>query len=68
MKLSIVTFQKNRNAEIETAKREYIKRLSRHAQVELSTVKSWDDRTELPSRLAKARRRIGPFLDRKMLS
>lgn len=68
MKLSIVTFQKNRNAEIEAAEREYVKRLSRHAQVELCPVKSWDDRTELPSRLAKASRRIGLFLDGKTFS
>ncbi|NKB66003.1 MAG: hypothetical protein GKR89_02970 [Candidatus Latescibacteria bacterium] len=65
MRLSIVSFQKNRNAHLEAVEAEYIKRLRPHAQIDLHPVKRWDDQTTLPAALAKAHRRIGLFLDGK---
>ena len=68
MKISIVSFQKKRNSEIEVVEQEYLKRLSRHAETELLPVRHWDDSTGLPARLGKANRRIGLFVDGKMFS
>lgn len=68
MKISIVSFQKNRNPELEAAEKEYIKRLSRHADIELQQIKNWDDATGLSPRLLKAGRLIGLFVDGKTFS
>ena len=68
MKISVVSFQKNRNARMEAAEAEYVKRLSRHAEVELQAVRNWDDDTGLPARLDRASRRIGLFVDGKMFT
>lgn len=65
MKLSIITFQKNKNSDVEAAEREYIKRLSRHAEVELCPIKNWKDGDALPARFLKAGRIIGLFIEGK---
>ena len=63
MKITIVSFQKNRNSPLEAPESEYLKRLSRHARVDVQTVKTWDDQTGLPAQCLKAQRRIGLFVD-----
>ena len=63
MRISIVSFQKNRNPVLEAAEQEYVKRLSRHVEVEIHPVKRWDDRSGLPSRFLEAHRRIGLFVE-----
>ena len=68
MKITIVSFQKNRNSPLETAESEYLKRLGRHAQVEFHTVKTWNDQTGLPTQSLKAQHYIGLFIDGKSFS
>ncbi len=65
MKISIVTFQKNKNADVEAAEKEYIKRLARHADVELCPIKNWKDDEVLPARFLKAGRIVGLFVQGK---
>ncbi len=65
MKISIVSFQKNKNADVEAAEGEYIKRLSRHAEVELWAIKSWKEGEGLPVRFLKAGRIVGLFIEGK---
>ncbi len=66
MKISIVSFQKNRNTELEAAERDYIKRLSRHAKVELHPLKNWDEKAGLPAKFLKGTRLVGLFVDGEM--
>jgi len=68
MKISIVSFQKKKNSDVEAAEKEYCKRLSRHVKVEFCPIKTWDDNFELPVRFAKAGRRIGLFVDGEAFS
>lgn len=63
MKISIITFQKNKNSDVEAAEGEYIKRLSRHAEVELCAIKSWKEGEGLPARFLKAGRIVGLFIE-----
>ena len=58
MKISIVSFQKNRNPTLEAAEQEYLKRLSRHAEIELVPVKRWDEQTGVPVRFLQAQRLV----------
>ena len=51
MKISIVIYQKNRNAELQGAEGEYLKRLSRHVNLELHAIGKWKDADGLPDRL-----------------
>ncbi len=48
MKISIVSYQKNRNAELQGAEGEYLKRLSRHVNVELHAIGKWKDAEGVP--------------------
>ncbi len=68
MKITIVSFQKNRNSPLEAAEQEYLKRLGRHVKVEFHTVKSWTDQTGLPAQSLKAQRCIGLFIEGKCFS
>jgi 23S rRNA (pseudouridine1915-N3)-methyltransferase len=61
MKITIVCFQKRRHPELEAAGLEYLKRLSRHAEVAICPVKNWDDSTGLPDHCLGAGRRIGLY-------
>lgn len=65
MKISIISFQKNKNLDVEAAEGEYIKRLSRHAEVELCVIKSWKEGEGLPARFLKAGRIVGLFIGGK---
>ena len=53
MKISVVCYQQNRNAELEAAEGEYLKRLGRQGQVELCPITKWKDGDGLPERLRK---------------
>jgi 23S rRNA (pseudouridine1915-N3)-methyltransferase len=68
MKLSIVCFQKNRNVELEAAEKEYLKRLSRHATIELHALKNWDEKAGLPKKFLKGSRVIGLFIEGEAFS
>ena len=68
MKISIVSFQQHRNAELEAAEREYVKRLSRHARVELHALKGREADAGIPAHLLKAQRIVGLFVEGEMLS
>jgi 23S rRNA (pseudouridine1915-N3)-methyltransferase len=68
MKITIVSFQKNRNAGLEAVETEYLKRLSRYAEMELQAIRKWDNSTGLPDRLLQGSRRIGLFAAGKMFS
>ena len=63
MRITVVTFQKSRNADLERAEAEYIKRLQPHATVQIEPLRTWDDRTLLPARLLRSTWRIGLFVD-----
>ena len=58
MRITIVSFRRRRTGDLAAAEQEYIKRLSRHARVQLHPVRHWDDRTGLPSRLLRSTWRI----------
>ena len=68
MKITIVSFQKNRNSPLEVAESEYLKRLGRHAQLEFHAIKTWNDQTGLPVQSLKAHHCIGLFIDGKSFS
>ena len=65
MKISVVAFQKRKNADYQAAEAEYIKRLSRFAQIDVHEIKSWTKSTELPPKLTKSTFCIGLFVDGK---
>ena len=65
MKISIVSFQKHRNADYLAAEAEYIKRLSRFAQIDVREIKSWTKSSQLPLDLVKSAFCIGLFVDGK---
>ena len=68
MKISIVSFQKNRNVVLESAEQEYIKRLSRHARIELHPVRNWDEKTGIPEKFLKASCIVGLFVEGELFS
>ena len=63
MKISILSFQQHRNSGLEAAEGEYVKRLSRHAQVELRTAKLRGGDGAIPDDLLKAQRIVGLFVE-----
>ena len=65
MKISIVAFQKRKNADYNAAEAEYIKRLSRFAQIDVHEIKSWTKSSQLPSDLTKSSFCIGLFVNGK---
>lgn len=65
MKITIVSFQKQRNTDCQAAEEEYIKRLSRFAQIDISEIKSWNGSTKLPSDMSKSSFRIGLYASGK---
>ena len=65
MKISVVSHQKNRNAELAAAEQEYIKRLSRQAQVELYPINKWKEGDGLPDRLIKGAYVVGLYVGGK---
>ena len=65
MKVSILSFQQHRNSQLETAEGEYVKRLSRHARVELRTARLRSGDGAIPEDLRKAQRIVGLFVDGK---
>ena len=62
MKISIVSYQKNRNAELEGAEGEYIKRLSRQARIELHSIGKWKDGDGLPEKLSQGAYVVGVYI------
>jgi 23S rRNA (pseudouridine1915-N3)-methyltransferase len=63
MRITVVSYQGSRASDLAQAEGEYVKRLSRHAEVELLPLRAWDERTGLPARLLRATWRIGLFVD-----
>jgi 23S rRNA (pseudouridine1915-N3)-methyltransferase len=63
MRLTIVSFLNTRSADLAEAEAEYVRRLSRHAGVELLPVRSWNATSGLPARLLRGTWRIGLFVD-----
>ena len=59
MKISIVSYQKNRNAELQGEGGEYLKRLSRHVNLELHAIGKWKDADGLPDRLLRGAYAVG---------
>ena len=65
MKISIVSYQKNRNSALEGAEAEYIKRLSRQAKVEMCAIGKWKDADGLPDRLVQGAHIVGLYVGGK---
>ena len=55
MKISVLSFQQHRNAGLESAEGEYVKRLSRHARVELRSARLRHGDGAIPDDLLKER-------------
>lgn len=68
MKISVVCYQKNRNEELGAAEREYIKRLSRQASVEICPISKWKDGDALPERLVKGAHLVGLYIEGQSFS
>jgi 23S rRNA (pseudouridine1915-N3)-methyltransferase len=68
MRIAIVSFQRTRNPALEACEEEYLRRLSRHAEVELCPLRRWDDQAGLRPRFASANRRIGLCVEGKVFS
>ena len=68
MRITILSFQQHRNAGLEPAESEYLKRLSRHAKVELRTARLRNGDGAVPDDLLKAQRIVGLFVEGEMLS
>ena len=65
MEITVVTFQKHRNAPLEAVEAEYLKRLSAYAKVKIEPIKRWKADSVLPDSLVRGRRVIGLFVDGK---
>lgn len=65
MKITVVSFQKNRDRDLERAEQTYVKRLTRYASVELRPLARWDEGTKLPEQLLRSAWCIGLFVDGK---
>ena len=65
VKITIVSFQKQARSPYAAAEAEFAKRLSRHARIELQSVKSWNASTGLPDKALGAGYPIGLFVDGK---
>ena len=65
MKLTVVSYVKNRNRDLQAAEEEYLKRLKRYAKTEIREIRQWDEDTGLPAALLKGTRRVGLFVDGK---
>ena len=65
MKISVVCFQKNRHAELETAEGEYLKRLVGQAKVEVYAITKWKDGDGVPERLCKGAHVVGLYVGGK---
>ena len=63
MDLTVVSFQKNRNRELEAVEAEYRKRLSRHARVNLHQIRKWDAHTKLDPALTRQALLVGMFAE-----
>jgi 23S rRNA (pseudouridine1915-N3)-methyltransferase len=68
MRITVVSFQRNRNPALEACEEEYLQRLSRHAEVTLHPLRRWNDHDGLPSGLASAGRRVGLCVEGKVFS
>ena len=68
MRITILSFQQHRNAELEPAESEYLKRLSRHAKVELRTARLRNGDGAVPDDLLKAQRIVGLFVEGESFS
>lgn len=68
MKISIVSYQKNRNAELQGEEGEYLKRLSRHVNLELHAIGKWNDADGLPDRLLRGAYAVGLHIGGKQFT
>ncbi len=68
MKISIVSLQKNRNAELQGTEGEYLKRLFRHVNLELHKIGKWKDADGLPDRLLRGAYVVGLYIGGKQFT
>lgn len=68
MRITVVSFQRSRNPALEACEEEYLRRLSRHAEVTLQPLRRWNDQDGLPPGLASAGRRVGLGVEGKVFS
>ena len=68
MKISIVSYRKNRNAELQGAEGEYLKRLFRHVNLELHAIGKWKDADGLLDRLLRGAYVVGLYIGGKQFT
>lgn len=68
MKISIVSYQKKRKAELQGAEGEYLKRLFRHVNLELHAIGKWKDADGLPDRLLRGAYVVGLYIGGKQFT
>ena len=66
--MSIVAFEKRRNPLLAAAEQEYLKRLTRYAEVEELLIRKWDQSTGLSAPLLRNSYRVGLFVEAKRYS
>ena len=68
MKISVVCYQKNRHPELEAGEGEYLKRMSRQANVEIHAIAKWKDGDGLPEKLVKGAYVVGLYVGGRQFS
>ncbi len=63
IKIKLVSFQKHKNSHIEEIEKEYSKRLSRFAKVELISVKNWSEDKGLSEKICKNAHVVGLYIE-----
>ena len=59
VRLTVLSYQRNRNPNLEACEGEYIQRLRRYGEFELQTVRKWSDLAGVPDRFAHGCYRVG---------
>ena len=63
IKIRLVSFQKHKNSHIEEIEKEYSKRLSRFAEVELISVKNWSEDKGLSEKICRNAHVVGLYIE-----
>ena len=63
IKIKLISFQKHKNSHIEEIEKEYSKRLSRFAEVELISVKNWSENKGLSDKIRRNARVVGLYIE-----
>ena len=63
IKIKLVSFQKHKNSHIEEIEKEYSKRLSRFAKVELISVKNWSEDKGLSEKICRNAHVVGLYIE-----